>query len=89
MRSPLRTASLVASLGGALVNAVLAIRVLASWRSLKWDWDNEAEGLNIDAVKLVWGLMVLYFAAATTASTIGFIGIARVRPLSLIQQDQL
>lgn len=60
---------------------MLAIRVLCSWRSLKWDLDNEADGFSTDPVKLAWGLLVLYFAAVTTASIIGFIGIARVCPL--------
>ena len=80
MRSPLRTVSLVASLGGAVLNATLAIWVLASWRSLKWDLDSESDALRVDAVKLVWGLLALYFASAATASVIGFVGVARVRP---------
>ncbi len=82
MRIPYRSISLAASLGGALLNVGLAVKVLASSRSLRWDLDSEADALRVDAVKLVWGLLALYFAAAATASTIGFVGIARVRPQS-------
>ncbi|KAJ3558373.1 hypothetical protein NM688_g963 [Phlebia brevispora] len=74
MGSPLRTISLIASLGGAVLNVGLAVRVLASWRSLKWDLDGDSDALTVDAM---WGLLVMYFAAATTASVIGFIGIVR------------
>ncbi|THG97615.1 hypothetical protein EW026_g4410, partial [Hermanssonia centrifuga] len=77
MRIPYRSISLAASLGGALLNVGLAVKVLASSRSLRWDLDSEADALRVDAVKLVWGLLALYFAAAATASTIGFVGIAR------------
>lgn len=77
--NPLRSLSLVASISSALLNVYCFARVLASWRSLKWDFDSEADALRVDAVKLVWGLLLLYFTAAATASTIGFVGIARVR----------
>ena len=69
----------MASFGCAALNVALAVRVLASWRSLKWDLDSESDALRVDAVKLVWGLLALYFASAATASVIGFIGIAKVR----------
>ena len=67
-----------------MLNVALAARVLASWGSLKWDLDSESDALRVDAVKLAWGLLVLYFASAATACIIGFIGIARVshRPSS-------
>ena len=78
MHSAFRTISLVASFGCAALNIALAVRVLASWRSLKWDLDSESDALRVDAVKLVWGLLALYFASAATASVIGFIGIAKV-----------
>ena len=67
-----------------MLNIALAVRVLASWRSLKWDLDSESDALRVDAVKLVWGLLVLYFASAATACIIGFVGIARVRLFCVI-----
>ncbi|KAI0683704.1 hypothetical protein BC835DRAFT_1423071 [Cytidiella melzeri] len=72
-RNPLRTVSIVASLSSAVVNVLCAVRVITSGRSLKWDFDSEGDALDLDAVKLVWFLLAIYFAAAATASTIGFI----------------
>lgn len=83
MAFPYRSISLCASLLSALLNIVCALRILLSWRSLRWDFsgvdDTDTLPVNIDALHLLWGLLTLYFAAAATASTIGFVGIARVR----------
>ncbi|KAI0702914.1 hypothetical protein BC835DRAFT_1404264 [Cytidiella melzeri] len=76
-RNPLRTVSIVASLSSAVVNVLCAVRVIASGGSLKWDFDSEGDALDLDAVKLVWFLLAIYLAAAATASTIGFIGVAK------------
>lgn len=78
-RHPLRFLPLAASFLSVVLNIYCVARVLASWRSLKWDFDSDADAMRVDAVKLVWGLLVLYFAAAATASMIGFVGIAWVR----------
>ncbi|KAI0700898.1 hypothetical protein BC835DRAFT_1411759 [Cytidiella melzeri] len=51
--------------------------VISSGGSLKWDFDSEGDALDLDAVKLVWFLLAIYFAAAATASTIGFTGVAK------------
>ncbi|GJE84057.1 hypothetical protein PsYK624_001320 [Phanerochaete sordida] len=77
----LRSISLCASLASALFNSFCALRILLSWRSLRWDFsgvdDTDSFPVNVDALHLLWGLLTLYFAAAATASTIGFVGIAR------------
>jgi len=79
-----RYVSLCASFVGALFNFVLAVRLLALWRSLRWEteseWEGSANAWRVDPVKLVWGLLSGYFAAAATASAIGFVGIARNMP---------
>ena len=77
-----RSVSLAASIAGALFNYALAIRLLASWRSLGWDSESEWEGSGdvwaLDSIKLIWGLLSAYFAAAAVACFLGFIGIAKV-----------
>lgn len=76
-----RSISLVVALIGAVLNIAIAVRLLALWGSLRWEQESEWEGSpdswRIDPVKLIWGLLSIYFAAAATASTVGFIGIAR------------
>ena len=91
MLYPYRSISLFASLASALLNVFCALRILFSWRSLRWDFsgvdDTDALPVNIDALHLLWGLLTLYFLAAGTASIIGFVGIARVRPFRLFSHD--
>ena len=78
-----RSISLAVAFIGAVFNFVIAVRLLALWGSLRWEQESEWEGSpdswRIDPVKLIWGLLSAYFAAAASASTVGFIGIARVR----------
>ncbi|THH29142.1 hypothetical protein EUX98_g5064 [Antrodiella citrinella] len=80
-----RYVSLSASLVGALFNFALAVRLLALWRSLRWETESEWEGSaiawRVDPVKLVWGLLSAYFATGAAASAVGFLGIARNMPL--------
>ena len=80
-----RTASLCISLLGALVNFAFAVQLLLAWRSLRWEPESEWEGSENswrgDGVKLVWGLLSAYFAAAATVCLIGCIGIVKVRLL--------
>ncbi len=78
-RNPFRTVSIFAAAISTVLNVFCAVRVIAFGGSLKWDFDSEGDALNVDAVKFLWFLLVIYFAAAATASVIGFIGIARVR----------
>jgi hypothetical protein len=79
-----RSASLGVSLVGALVNFAFAVQLLSAWRSLRWEPESEWEGSENswrgDGVKLVWGLLSAYFAAAATVCFIGFVGIVKVRP---------
>jgi len=79
-----RTASLAISVLGALINFAIAVQLLSAWRSLKWEPESEWEGSEnswrADGVKLVWGLLSGYFAAAATVCFIGFIGIVKSIP---------
>lgn len=78
-----RTASLAISLLGAVINFAFAVQLLSAWRSLKWEPESEWEGSEnswrADGVKLVWGLLSAYFAAAATVCIVGFVGIVKVR----------
>jgi hypothetical protein len=79
-----RTASLAISLLGALINFAFAVQLLSAWRSLKWEPESEWEGSEsswrADGVKLVWGLLSAYFAAAATVCVVGFVGIVKSIP---------
>jgi hypothetical protein len=78
---PPRSTSLAITLFGAVVNVALTIQVISVCRSLKWESDSEWEGSQrVDGVKLVSGLLCLYFSAASLVSLVGFAGVAKVRP---------
>lgn len=77
-----RTLVLVASFMGALTNLILAIQVLALWRSLKLDSESEWEGSldpwTVNSLSLLGGISAAYFLTAAVASAIGFTGIVKV-----------
>ncbi|KAI0082490.1 hypothetical protein K474DRAFT_1561847, partial [Panus rudis PR-1116 ss-1] len=79
-----RTIALGASFAGVIFNFVFTVRLLALWRSLRWEseseWESSADAWRVDPVKLVWGLLSAYFALAAAASAVGFVGIARSIP---------
>lgn len=80
---PLRSFCIAASALGAGFYFVLAVRVLALWRSLGWEseteWEASGDVWRVDSVKIVWGLLSTYFAAASLACFVGFLGLAKVR----------
>ncbi|KIP09161.1 hypothetical protein PHLGIDRAFT_29148 [Phlebiopsis gigantea 11061_1 CR5-6] len=83
MALPFRSISLCAALLSALFNLACTVRILLSWRTLRWDFsgvDTDTFPGSVDALHLLWGLLTLYFASATTASITGFIGIIRNSP---------
>ncbi|TBU49351.1 hypothetical protein BD309DRAFT_851654 [Dichomitus squalens] len=87
-----RSLSLAGSLLGAVCNLAFALRLLTLSRSLGWESESEWEGSvdvwAVDSVRLVWGLLFAYFAAAAASCSIGFIGIAKhVRPFVRIYRD--
>ncbi|KAL6309586.1 hypothetical protein BKA93DRAFT_814527 [Sparassis latifolia] len=79
-----RYASLAAALIGTLCNFVVAVRLLALWRSLGWEseseWEAKADVWRVDSVKIIWALLSAYFAAAAAACCAGLIGLAKNSP---------
>jgi len=79
-----RSVSVAASLAGALFNFIFAVRLLALWRSLGWESETEWEGSGdvwrVDSVKIIWGLLSTYFAAAALACFVGFVGLTKTIP---------
>lgn len=74
---------LAASLSGAVINSAFAFRFLSVWRSARWEHESEWEGIDtvwkVDPVKLIMGMLSVYFTIAAVLSYIGFFGIAKVR----------
>jgi len=68
----------------ATFNAVVATRLLSYWHVLKWEADSEWEmptgEWKIDSVKLVWAILVVYFAAGTAVSCVGIVGALKRSP---------
>ncbi|KLO19924.1 hypothetical protein SCHPADRAFT_935038 [Schizopora paradoxa] len=68
----------------AAFNAVVATRLLSYWHVLKWEADSEWEmptgEWKIDGVKLVWAILVAYFAAGAAVSCMGIIGALKRSP---------
>lgn len=78
-----RSVSIAASFAGAVFNLVFAVRLLALWRSLGWESESEWEASDVwrvDSVKIVWGLLSTYFAAASLACFVGFVGLTKTIP---------
>ncbi|KAH9918179.1 uncharacterized protein BXZ73DRAFT_92247 [Epithele typhae] len=77
----IRSLSLAGSFIGALCNLAFALRLLTFSRSLILEGESEWEGSGdvwaVDSVRVVWALLFAYFAAASTACFIGFVGIAK------------
>ena len=77
-----RSASLVITLFCALVNFVIALQVLSTWRSLKWEteseWEASGDRWKVDGIKIIWLTCSIYFAAAAVVSSLGFVGVVKV-----------
>ncbi|OJT08000.1 hypothetical protein TRAPUB_1093 [Trametes pubescens] len=87
-----RSLSLAGSLAGAVWNLAFAVRLLALSRSLggenESEWESAIDVRAVDSVRLVWGLLFVYFAAASASCFIGFVGLAKhVRLFVRIYRD--
>ncbi|KAF9559661.1 hypothetical protein CPC08DRAFT_637541 [Agrocybe pediades] len=73
-----RAASAIITFFGAIINSVLTIQVLATWRSIKWEpeseWELSGDKWQLTGVKIIWGLLSLYFASAASICALGFHG---------------
>lgn len=91
-----RTASALITLFGAITNSILTIQVLAAWRSIKWEpeseWESSEQKWQLTSIKIIWGLLSIYFASAASVCAVGFHGVVKVRhtisvfPKSVSQQ---
>jgi hypothetical protein len=96
-----RTASALITVIGAIANTVVTIQLLASWYyTFKWEpeseWESSGDKWQLNGLKLIWALLVVYFSSAVSVCAIGFVGILKVRKqillsvsfLSLTQQNK-
>lgn len=76
-----RSASLAVAILGAVFNfAVLAQLAAAPVTKFEAEseWDGVPDPWRISGVRLLWGLVLAYFASATLVCTAGLVGIAKV-----------
>lgn len=82
-----RTASALITVIGALANTAVTIQVLASWYTFKWEpeseWESSGDKWQLNGLKLIWALLVVYFSSAVSVCAIGFVGILKVRKPTL------
>jgi len=81
--SPARTASTLITIFGAITNAAIAIQVLAAWRTFKWEpeseWESSGDKWQLNGLKLIWALLLVYFSSATSVCTVGLIGVVKAK----------
>ncbi|KAF8166229.1 hypothetical protein BJ912DRAFT_1093216 [Pholiota molesta] len=79
-----RTASTLITVFGTVANALLTIQVLAAWRAIKWEpeseWESSGDKWQLTGVKVIWGLLSLYFASAAAVCAVGLHGILKHKP---------
>lgn len=78
-----RTASTIITLFGAVTNSLLTIQVLAAWHAVKWEpeseWELSGDKWQLTGIKVLWGLLSLYFALNALVCSVGLHGILKVR----------
>ncbi|KAK7470223.1 hypothetical protein VKT23_001658 [Stygiomarasmius scandens] len=83
-RIPARTASFIITLLGALTNCLITFKVLAAWRSIRWEpeseWESSSDKWTLNGIKIAWALLLTYFSAATAVCAIGLAGVIRSKP---------
>ncbi|KJA29683.1 hypothetical protein HYPSUDRAFT_31651 [Hypholoma sublateritium FD-334 SS-4] len=79
-----RTASTIITFFGAVTNSLLALQVLAAWHAVKWEpeseWELSGDKWQLTGVKVLWGLLFLYFALNTLVCSVGLHGILKHKP---------
>ena len=82
-----RTASTLIAIFGAITHTVVTIQVLATWRTFKWEpeseWESSGDKWQIDGLKLIWALLLVYFSSAASVCTVGLVGILKARTQTL------
>lgn len=78
-----RSASLVITLAGGLINSFLTLQLAGSWSTLRaLDAESELDAWKFDGLRVLLGLLALYLLAAAFVSFVGFFGVLRVRLVS-------
>jgi len=76
-----RTASTLITIFGAITNVAVTIQVLAAWRTFKWEpeseWESSGDKWQLDGLKLIWALLLVYFASAASVCIVGLVGILK------------
>jgi hypothetical protein len=79
-----RTASALITTLGAIINVAAAIQVLASWYTFKWEseseWESSGDKWQLNGLKVIWALLLVYFSSAASVCAIGLIGIFKNKP---------
>ena len=78
-----RTASALITVTGALTNAAVLIQLLASWYTFGWEpeseWESSGDRWQLNGLKLIRALLMVYLSSAVSVCAIGFIGVLKVR----------
>jgi len=79
-----RTASALITVIGAIANTAVTIQALALWYTFKWEpeseWESSGDKWQLNGLKLIWALLVVYFSSAVSVCAIGFVGILKNKP---------
>ncbi|KAF8207808.1 hypothetical protein K438DRAFT_1755221 [Mycena galopus ATCC 62051] len=72
MPSIAKSASLVITLAGGLINALLTVQLAGSWGTLRaLDTESELEAWKLDGLRVLWGLLAAYLMAAVLCRLCG------------------
>ncbi|KAK6991757.1 hypothetical protein R3P38DRAFT_3409114 [Favolaschia claudopus] len=78
MPSVAKSASLVITLTGGLVNSFLTLQLAGSWNAIRvLDAESELDAWKFDGLRVLWALLALYLLAAAFISFVGFLGVLR------------
>ncbi|KAK7062369.1 hypothetical protein R3P38DRAFT_695057 [Favolaschia claudopus] len=81
MPSVAKSASLVITLTGGLVNSFLTLQLAGSWSAIRaLDAESELDAWKFDGLRVLWALLALYLLAAAFISFVGFFGVLRNKP---------
>ncbi|KAJ6587771.1 hypothetical protein B0H10DRAFT_2093298 [Mycena sp. CBHHK59/15] len=76
-----KSVSLLTTLASGLIHSVLAVHLLAAWRTLRvLDAESELDAWKLDGLRVLWALLALYVQAAAFISFVGFFGVLRAKP---------
>ncbi|KAJ6560122.1 hypothetical protein B0H19DRAFT_1146545 [Mycena capillaripes] len=78
MPSLAKSASLVITLAGGLINSFLTLQLAGSWNTLRaLDAESELDAWKLDGLRVLWMLLAVYLLAGAFVSFVGFFGVLR------------